>query len=68
LRDLIGDDVDAPDVLSLALKKAKKRVVVKRPRLAKPLNDQIPNLVFAGKSTRFDVYLIPTFVTAQPPL
>lgn len=58
LRDLIGDDFDAPDLLSLALRKAKKRVVVKRPRLAKTLSEQNPSLVFAGKSTRFDVYLM----------
>lgn len=58
LRDLIGEDFDAPDLLSLALKKAKKRVVVKRPRLSKTLNEQKPNLVFTGKATRFDVYVL----------
>ena len=34
LRQIVGDDEDAPALLSIALKHADKRVVVKRPRLA----------------------------------
>lgn len=60
---LVGRDDDAGDVLALALASAKYRVVVKRPRKAPAIHAQYPelclpapNLVFEGKSTRFDVY------------
>ena len=36
---------------------AKKRVVVKRPRLGEYLNGEKPAYQYTGKSTRFDVYL-----------
>lgn len=36
---------------------AKKRVVVKRPRLGALLNNEAPAYQYIGKSTRFDVYL-----------
>ncbi|ENW1681610.1 class I SAM-dependent methyltransferase, partial [Neisseria gonorrhoeae] len=36
---------------------AKKRVVVKRPRLGEHLAGQAPAYQYTGKSTRFDVYL-----------
>ncbi|MDO4433938.1 MAG: class I SAM-dependent methyltransferase [Alysiella sp.] len=36
---------------------AKKRVVVKRPRLGRCLCDEKPAYQYVGKSTRFDVYL-----------
>ncbi len=58
LRDVVGDDEDADDLLALALAYARKRVVVKRPRLAPSLNECVPDLVYSGKSSRFDVYLI----------
>jgi 16S rRNA (guanine1516-N2)-methyltransferase len=35
---------------------AKTRVVVKRPRLAKPLANQQPNFSIKGKTCRFDIY------------
>jgi 16S rRNA (guanine1516-N2)-methyltransferase len=57
IRELVGDDSDAPLLLDIALKCAKKRVVVKRPRQAKTLNDVKPSLVVAGKANRYDVYL-----------
>lgn len=57
LKAVVGEDVDADKLLSLALKKAKKRVVVKRPKLAPPLSSMSPDLVFKGKSSRYDVYL-----------
>lgn len=59
LRELAGNDTDANECLSTALTLpwAKKRVVVKRPRLAPTLAGPEPTLVFSGKSTRFDVYL-----------
>ena len=57
LRRLLGDDEDAAEILNLALKKAERRVVVKRPRLAPALIDVKPDHVLTGKSGRFDVYL-----------
>ncbi|OGO90272.1 MAG: hypothetical protein A3F41_07335 [Coxiella sp. RIFCSPHIGHO2_12_FULL_44_14] len=57
LRKLVGDDADAHELLALALTQAKKRVVVKRPRRASALNHRQPQIVFSGKSNRFDVYL-----------
>lgn len=57
LRALAGDDDDADQLLILALQKAKKRVVVKRPKTAPFLNQQKPDFSQAGKQHRFDVYL-----------
>ena len=61
LQQLVGSDPDANEIFSLALQYAKKRVVVKRPRLAPSLvsHDKPhlkPDLQFVGKSCRFDVY------------
>lgn len=53
---LIGDDLDAPALLQAAIACAKKRVVVKRPRLGAVIDGPKPNLQMAGQSTRFDVY------------
>ncbi|MGD9109255.1 MAG: class I SAM-dependent methyltransferase [Gammaproteobacteria bacterium] len=44
-------------LLETARRCAKKRVVVKRPRLAKPLDNQKPNFSITGKTCRFDVYI-----------
>ena len=53
---LIGADDDADTLLESALRVAKYRVVVKRPRAAPPLSNTPPALIIDGKSTRFDVY------------
>lgn len=58
LRAVVGDDLDASALLPLALARAKRRVVVKRPRLAPTLTAQKPGLVFSGASCRFDVYIL----------
>lgn len=42
---VVGKDLDATHLLEIALKTAKKRVVVKRPRLAKALGDIPPQLL-----------------------
>ena len=55
--DIAGSDADSDQLLDLAKFCAKKRIVVKRPRLAKPLNEITPNFVISGKSTRYDIYL-----------
>lgn len=58
LKDIVGPDEDAEELFNLAKQYARKRVVVKRPRLAKTLTSQIPSIVYKGKACRFDVYLI----------
>lgn len=54
---LLGHDPDADALFNAAIKVAKKRVVVKRPNTAEPLNKQKPNLTIDSKKHRFDVYL-----------
>lgn len=54
---LIGEDLDSDALLSASLTCAKKRVVVKRPRLAKPLLNLAPSFTQLGQSSRFDIYL-----------
>jgi len=61
LRRLVGDDLDAPRVLAIALGHARRRVVIKRPRLAPPVEGPQPTVAIAGENTRFDIYL-----TAHP--
>ncbi len=56
LHELIGDNEDADLLLPLALKKAKKRVVVKRHKTSPFLGNQKPSHQIIGKSTRYDVY------------
>lgn len=57
LRDLVGDDPDFEKLFLLALRRTNNRVVVKRPRYATHSNKRKPNIIFTGKTTRFDVYL-----------
>lgn len=54
---LVGAAQDEVALLAAARAVAKKRVVVKRPRLGGFLNGEKPAYQYAGKSTRFDVYL-----------
>lgn len=56
LREIVGEDTDAAMLLNAACKIAKKRVVVKRPRLAPHLDEHKPDLIYRGESSRFDVY------------
>ncbi len=55
LRDLLGNDEDKDQLFSVAFDVATKRVVVKRPEYADPLNRQ-PNQSFKSKLLRYDVY------------
>lgn len=57
-QELVGDDEDAAQVLTLALQKARYRVVVKRPAGAPALAGLEPGTAIMGKSTRFDIYPI----------
>jgi len=54
---LVGTDPDADGLLELAIASAKKRVVVKRPRIAPTLASQAPSHALEGKSNRYDIYM-----------
>lgn len=56
VRDLVGSDLDASQLLQVALDRARNRVVVKRPQHAKPLHAN-PDFTLAGKLVRYDVYI-----------
>lgn len=57
-QDIVGDDDDAALLLHTALTCARKRVVVKRPRLATSISaSPAPSFNLMGNSCRFDVYL-----------
>tara|TARA_R110000868_G_scaffold10639_4_gene51618 strand:+ start:18633 stop:19298 length:666 start_codon:yes stop_codon:yes gene_type:complete len=60
IRELVGNDQDVESLFNAALEKAEKRVVVKRPKLAGFIGDKEPTHQITGKTTRFDVYLIPS--------
>jgi 16S rRNA (guanine1516-N2)-methyltransferase len=61
LHEIVGSDEDAADILALALRCAKKRVVVKRPSYAPNLGSLEPSLQFTAKgSCRYDVYFPPS--------
>ncbi|MEJ2045404.1 MAG: class I SAM-dependent methyltransferase [Reinekea sp.] len=53
---LVGQDVDADELLPRALDLAKYRVAVKRPKGAPYLSQLEPTLKLEGKSNRFDIY------------
>lgn len=55
-QSLVGADEDADTLLIPALTLAKKRVVVKRPDYAEPLNNQPAHASVATKNHRFDIY------------
>ncbi|WP_455219408.1 class I SAM-dependent methyltransferase, partial [Kaarinaea lacus] len=57
LRKLVGDDLDVAALLDTALRIARQRVVVKRPKAAPPIGSNPPSHCVESKNTRFDVYL-----------
>lgn len=61
IRGIVGEDMDADQLLFLALEKAKKRVVVKRSSSAPALANLSPSFIVPGKSNRYDVYLVGAF-------
>jgi 16S rRNA (guanine1516-N2)-methyltransferase len=58
LQKLLGKDEDTKVLLEVALKMAKKRVVVKRPKGSENLTDIKPTYLVESKKTRYDVYII----------
>lgn len=57
LKEVVGDDPDADLLLPAALKVARRRIVVKRPRIAPYLNSMSPHSSQIGKANRFDIYM-----------
>ena len=57
LRDVVGDDPDAQELLEISRRVALDRVVVKRPDHAAPLAPG-SSMSLAGKLVRYDVYLV----------
>ena len=57
-RTIVGDDEDSGQLLASALKHARYRVVVKRPRKAPAIEGPEPTTRVEGKSSRYDVYSI----------
>ena len=55
--DIVGEDLDSDRLLKLAIGCARKRIVVKRPRLAEELAGLKAQFSLTGKSTRYDVYV-----------
>lgn len=55
-RSLVGDDMDASELLTEALSLASHRVVVKRPRKAPIIEGATPSFSLEGKSSRYDIY------------
>ena len=55
-RHLVGQDDDTSELLQLALKAARYRVVVKRPRKAPAIDGATPTTRVEGKSSRYDIY------------
>lgn len=57
IRDIVGHNEDSAILLKKSLAIAKKRVVVKRPKLNPPLAGSEPHHTLVGSSISFDVYL-----------
>ena len=53
----LTDNKNIEECFELALQKARKRVVVKRPAKSRPISSLVPDLVYREKTIRFDVYL-----------
>lgn len=62
LQHLVGPDLDSEKLLEAALKTAKYRVVVKRPKGADPVNCDLNNIQpsssISSPNTRYDIYVI----------
>jgi len=55
-RQLVGPDLDSEALLEVALAHALKRVVVKRPAKATPLDGPQPSASVSSPNTRYDLY------------
>lgn len=57
LRQLVGDDLDVVALLDTAVRIARQRVVVKRPKTAPVIGAITPSFCVESKNTRYDIYL-----------
>ena len=59
VREIVGTDEDAVDLMRVALRHASNRVVLKWPAKADPIEGlQPPSHQIKGKSTRYDVFMV----------
>lgn len=59
IREIVGTDQDSTDLMRVALDCARKRVVLKWPQKADPMEGvRAPSHQITGKSTRYDVFMI----------
>ncbi len=59
LREVVGTDPDALDLMDVALKSATRRVVLKWPLRAEPMPGlRAPTYSIAGKALRFDIFMV----------
>jgi len=59
IRQIVGTDEDSVDLMRVALECAGKRVVLKWPQKADPMEGlRAPSHQITGKSTRYDVFMI----------
>lgn len=59
IREIVGTDEDAVELMTVALATARKRVVLKWPRRADPMAGiDPPSHQITGKSTRYDVFMV----------
>ena len=58
IREVVGSDPDYVDLINIALNYAIKRVVIKQPRYAEPLEDiKACSHQILGKTIRYDIYV-----------
>ncbi len=59
IREIVGTDEDAVDLMNIALETARNRVVLKWPQRADPMEGiRLPSHQISGKSTRYDVFMV----------
>ena len=58
IQALVGEDLDSPTLLGIALQHAQKRVIVKRPSYAATIEGPKPSHTIDSKNTRYDVYMV----------
>lgn len=59
IREIVGTDEDAVELMKVALATASKRVVLKWPQRADPMEGiGPPSHRITGKSTRYDVFMV----------
>jgi 16S rRNA (guanine1516-N2)-methyltransferase len=67
LRELVGTDPDQLELMQAALVCARKRVVLKWPRKALPMQGlRAPSHQIVGKTLRYDVFMTQTSETVRP--